>query len=153
MTTPTNKIQWSKLKPLQIERLIGEAFGIPPRNQEWILSTDGGESCWRGGFKSKEEAERYFKEHDEKYPESWTKGSTAHLWTFPPNFTQNMTDAWMLVQKLKSKGWTFQLTSSERNQWGARFSKLSVEGWQRHRSPCVAICIAALRAKGLEVEV
>ena len=63
-----------------------------------------------------------------------------------PSFSTNMADAWMIVNFLKGEGFALQ-KNSKNNQWVATFGEVSIE----RDTPMLAICIAALALKKVEI--
>lgn len=63
-----------------------------------------------------------------------------------PAFSTNMSDAWMIVNELKGTEFTLK-RNSQNNHWIATFSDVSFE----RETPMLAICIAALALKKVEI--
>ena len=63
-----------------------------------------------------------------------------------PAFSTNMSDAWMIVKKLKDVPFTLE-RNAKNNHWIATFGDVSFE----RETPMLAICIAALALNKVEV--
>lgn len=75
-----------------------------------------------------------------------------------PKFSTNIADAWKVVEKLQKDGWYIELYN-ENEEWCFDLTKynefLSVDRFYRASAEgaSLAICLAALKACGIDVEV
>jgi hypothetical protein len=94
-----------------------------------------------GWIKSTERPQRWITDYGALHEDYWRP-------------TSSIAAAWEVVEKMRSNGWEFELDSDvdRINEWCATFVTLSaVERGISPKAP-EAICLAALRAVGVDVE-
>lgn len=88
---------------------------------------------------------------DGKYTGWDSKNLGDDGWHWNP--TEDITAAWQVVEKMRDRGWLVELSGHENKLWEADLDKDDEPThWAQHESVSTAICIAALRAVGCEVE-
>ena len=71
--------------------------------------------------------------------------------------SENMADTWMVVEKMRERGFLFAVGDLKSGRWFVRFKKISppphveIIGDSEHESATRAICLAALNAVGVEI--
>jgi Phage ABA sandwich domain len=82
----------------------------------------------------------------------WEAGKYAYGSWFP---TTNIADAWKVVEKLSKDGFEFQVWREKNGKYNVEFAKdfFYVFGFAESETAPLAICLAALKAVGVEVEV
>ena len=73
-----------------------------------------------------------------------------------PTYTTSIVAAWKIVEKMNQERWVMRLETWD-TEAGCEFSRAETDQIVSHRTSCVdtapmAICIAALKAKGIEVK-
>lgn len=79
----------------------------------------------------------------------WYSGGIVPFWP-----ARRHEDAWSVVEHMKTKGYRLSLTDYG-NRLLANFTRGTEYEWRNnaeHLDPCIAICLAALRAVGVDVE-
>ena len=81
-------------------------------------------------------------------------------WVELPHYSTDIAAAWQVVEKMRSSGWRFEAFDTIRDSWLVRFGKgefnhyeneWSKEHISDENSCTLAICLAALKAVGVEV--
>jgi hypothetical protein len=88
-----------------LDNWIGDYFKFPYHVDEWVLSTDGGKSCWASCIRSREAAEEYLAQITRQHPDSRYVNSTAHHWQFHADHSSNPASALEVVEKIRQAGW------------------------------------------------
>jgi hypothetical protein len=71
-----------------------------------------------------------------------------------PSFSTNIADAWQAVEKLSKDGFDFQVWREKNGKYNVEFTKdfFYSFGFAESETAPLAICLAALKAVGVEVE-
>lgn len=89
--------------------IVGKAFGFAPSILYRIMNLE--ETAYCIDFEYHHEAERYFIENKDRYenPKSTFFGYKLVEWEEWPNFSQNISAAWEVVEKMVSIGYRYTL--------------------------------------------
>lgn len=70
-----------------------------------------------------------------------------------PDYTTSVSDAWRVVQQMQHDYWRLRLVGMPKGEWMARFWKYDTGEAEKAVADTapMAICLAALEAKGVEV--
>jgi hypothetical protein len=103
-----DKREWDAMSEREKNDLVWAAFpGIPPLEEEWVLSTDGGESCFIS-YDTEREAKRALLELEQSDIDKTDSryGAQVFLWRHPRYFTTSR-DALVWVEKeIERRGFT-----------------------------------------------
>lgn len=91
-------------------------------------------------------------EHENCYPAS-ERGSAHGRMGGCPQYSTNITLAWQVVEHLRKQGLEFTIDSRGGDPYWAEFANENhtVGGQASADTPALAICLAALKARGVEV--
>jgi hypothetical protein len=84
----------------------------------------------------------------------WLKENSVVVTEYPP-YSSDIKCAWPVVEKLSKDGFEFQVWREKNGKYNVEFAKdfFYVFGFAESETAPLAICLAALKAVGVEVEV
>lgn len=136
----------------EIDALIAEkVFGLDPKRL--TVSNDGGKgiAAWvdplNGPWYSNRELTDWF---NSSKREGAYRGYALVEIPYPESYSTNIADAWLVAEKMSQDGWAFRVGNSL-GDWcvQVRCGITGSHGATEKTAP-LAICKAALRAKGVE---